>query len=117
MRPSALLRSFRYALQGAAYCFKTQPNMRIHLLAAVAVLALGFWLSLTPVELAVLLLAIGLVFVAEMLNTAVEKTIDLVCPQYHPLAKVAKDAAAGAVLAAALIAVAVGYYLLFSKLF
>ena len=85
-------------------------------MAAVTALALGFRLKLTAYEMAVLLLAIGMVLVAEMMNTAIEKAVDLVCPQYHPLAKIAKDAAAGAVLAAALIAAAVGYYLLFTKL-
>ena len=90
--------------------------MRVHLLAAVCACGLGWRLGLPASEMAVLLLTIALVFVAEMLNTAVEKVVDLVSPQYHPLAKIAKDTAAGAVLAAALMALAIGYYLIIGKL-
>jgi diacylglycerol kinase len=111
-----VLHSFYYAWQGVVYCLKTQPNMRVHLLAAVCVCGLGWRLALPSSEMAILLLTIALVFVTEMLNTAVEKVVDLVSPQYHPLAKIAKDTAAGAVLVAALIASVVGYYLIIAKL-
>lgn len=90
---------------------KTQRHMRFHLMAAVVAFGLGCLLDLSVIEIAVLLLTIGLVFVAEMLNTAVEKIVDLTCPHYHPLAKAAKDTAAGAVLAAAIVALAVAYCL------
>lgn len=85
-------------------------------MAAIIVIGVASRVGLTPGEMAILILTIGVVFVAEILNTAVEKLVDLVSPDYHPLAKVAKDAAAGAVLAAAIIAVAVGYYLILSKM-
>ncbi|KYZ77031.1 diacylglycerol kinase [Anaerosporomusa subterranea] len=109
--------SFQYAWQGVVYCLKTQRNMRIHLLMAISACGLGWRLGLPAGEMAVLLLTIGLVIVAELLNTAVEKLVDLTCPHYHPLAKAAKDTAAGAVLAAAIIALAVGYYLFVPRLF
>ena len=110
-------RSFQYAWQGLVYCLKTQRNMRFHLLAAVIAVSLGYLLGLSALEMVVLLLTIGLVVVAEMLNTAVEKIVDLICPQVHPLAKAAKDTAAGAVLAAAIIALAVAYFLFIRRFF
>ena len=89
--------------------------MRFHLLAAVIAVSLGYLLGLSALEMVVL--TIGLVVVAEMLNTAVEKIVDLICPQVHPLAKAAKDTAAGAVLAAAIIALAVAYFLFIRRFF
>lgn len=83
-------------------------NVRLMALIGYVVLVLASWLEVSAIELALLLLAIALVLVAEMLNTAIEATIDLVVNQYHPLAKKAKDIAAGGVLAASGIALAVG---------
>jgi diacylglycerol kinase len=106
-----LLRSFRYAASGVKYCFTTQPNLRIHATAAVAVLIAGHWLGLSAAEMGVLALTIASVLVAEMFNTAVEALVDIVSPDYHPLAKVAKDVAAGAVLVTALVSLVVAYFL------
>ncbi|MGH2411630.1 MAG: diacylglycerol kinase family protein, partial [Chloroflexota bacterium] len=78
--------------------FRTQRNMRIHVGAAAAVLALAGVLRVARVELAVLLLCILAVLTLEMLNTVVEAVVDLATEEYHPLAKIAKDVAAGAVL-------------------
>ena len=113
---SSFLRSFRWAIQGIAQVIATQRNMRIHLAAAVAVTALALWLGLSPVEWAVLILTITLVLSLETLNTAVEATIDRISLEEHPRAKLAKDAAAGAVLIAAAGAVLVGFALLGPKL-
>jgi diacylglycerol kinase len=93
--------SFGYAFQGIAHVFKTQPNARIHLLVTLSVAALGLWLGVGRLEWAILALAVGLVWVSEFMNTAVEAVIDLACPQVHPLAKAGKDTAAAAVLLAA----------------
>lgn len=112
----SFFRSFQYAWQGVWYCLKTQPNMRIHLAAALIVCVAGWQLDIPKVEMAVLLLTIGLVIVTEIMNTAIEKLVDLASPEYHPLAKVAKDAAAGAVLAAAIVALAIGYYVFIPRL-
>jgi diacylglycerol kinase len=108
---TCLLRSFRYAASGVAYCFRTQRNLRIHAAAAVLALAAGFRLGLPGAELAVLALTIAAVLVSEMFNTAVEALVDIVSPGYHPLAKVAKDVAAGGVLVTALMSLVVAYVL------
>src|SRR5438477_74290 len=113
--PFSLLRtarSFRYAVAGLKYLVRTQPNFRIHLMVAVAALAAGVILEVSALETVGLLLTIGLVLVAEALNTAIEAVVDLASPGFHPLAKLAKDAAAAAVLIAAIIAVLVGVTIL-----
>jgi len=107
-----LLQSFRYAFTGLWYALRTQRNARIHLLAAVAVTATGLWLRLDVLQWAVLTLTIALVFFAELINTVAEAVVDLATAEYHPLAKMAKDVSAGAVLATAIAAVAVGLLIL-----
>jgi diacylglycerol kinase len=82
--------------------------MYIHLRITAVVVALGLWLKLPPAHWAVLVLVIGLVLVSEMINTMIEKLVDLVSPEYHPLAKVVKDVMAGTVLLTAFISVIVG---------
>lgn len=93
------------------YVFKTQRNMRLHFLIGLSVLLLGLFLNFTYLELIVLCLAITFVLFAEMLNTAVEHTIDIVKEEFHPLARIVKDICAGAVLLSALFSVIVGYLL------
>jgi len=107
-----LLVSFRYAFEGLAYLFRTQPNARIHLAIAAAVVTAGLWLGLPGRDWAVLALAIGLVLAMEALNTAVEAVVDVTSPAPHPMAKIAKDVAAAGVLLAAMAAVAVGVIVL-----
>ena len=103
-----LYKSFGYAFAGIGYALKTQVNMVIHLGATILVTVAGFYFRLTAVEWAIIVLAIGLVWVAEMLNTAIEATVDLVTEKIHPIAKMAKDVAAGAVLLAAFCSVIIG---------
>lgn len=105
---SKLLASFRYALEGLKYTLVSQRNMRIHYIAALIVLLLSLYLPLRKVEVLILFVCILLVIVAELINTAVEAVIDLVTEEFHPLAKVAKDVAAGAVLLCSGMAVVVG---------
>jgi len=113
MRPNQdLVESLRHAFTGLWYAFKTQRNVRIHLIIAAAVVALGLWLTLTPMEWAILTLTIGGVLVSEMLNTVAETLVDMVSPGYHPLAKVVKDVTAGAVLLASILSIIVGLLLL-----
>ena len=107
-RARSVGRSFRFAFGGVGYCLRTQRNFRIHTLAAAAVLIAGLLLRLAALEWAVLALTVTLVLAAEMLNTVVEAAVDLASPGYQPLAKVAKDVAAGAVLVTAIGAVVVG---------
>lgn len=107
-RANTLWGSFGYAFAGIGYCLRTQRNFRIHTGAAVAVVVVGTILGLASVEWAVLAVTVTMVMVAEMINTVVEAAVDLASPGYHPLAKVAKDVAAGAVLLTAIGAVVIG---------
>ena len=106
--PTTLSASFGHAWDGFRYVVKTQRNMQIHLLFALAVTAVGMYLHLEWTRWAVLGLTIGFVLVSEMFNTVAEAALDAATPHYHPLVKVAKDVAAGAVLVTSLIAVIVG---------
>jgi len=106
------LASLRFAASGIAQGVRNERNMRIHLIAAAAVVLLAIWLDIRPVEWAVLLALCGLVISLELVNTAVERVVDLVSPKRHPLAKAAKDAAAGGVLVAAMFAAAAGLIVL-----
>ena len=103
-----LRQSFRYALRGFRYALQSERNLRIHSCTAMLVLLLSAWLRLTKIEWLLIILAIALVFIAEMFNTVVELMIDLITTEQSPLARRAKDIAAGAVLVAALTATAVG---------
>ncbi|HYU21477.1 MAG TPA: diacylglycerol kinase family protein [Chloroflexota bacterium] len=107
-----ILKSFRFAWRGIHHLFRTQTNFWVHCAVAVGAVALGVALRASPTELAVLILAIGLVLVAEALNTALEALVDLASPRYHELARVAKDVAAAGVLMAALAAAVVGLVVL-----
>ena len=109
---SRFLRSFYFAFAGLAYLFRTQRNARIHLVLGTGACGVAFWLRISRVEWAVLVFTIALVLILEGLNTAVEAAIDLASPKVHPLAKAAKDLAAGMVLIAAIASVAVGLLIL-----
>lgn len=109
--------SFRYAFQGLADLFRSQPNARVHVAAAVAVAAAGFYFRISSLEWAVVTLCIALVFAFEAVNTALEYLTDLAWPETHPLAGKAKDAAAAAVLIAAIGAAAAGTIIFLPKFF
>ena len=103
-----LIQAFRYAFCGIGTCIAGQRNMKIHLAATVVVVVAGFACQLQPREWCAVVLCIGMVCALECVNTAVEAAVDLTTDEYHPLAKVAKDCAAGAVLIAAMASVVVG---------
>ncbi|MBV9454201.1 MAG: diacylglycerol kinase [Rubrobacter sp.] len=107
-----LANSFNHAYRGLVYAVRTQRNVRFHMVAAAAVLVVSLLVGVSKLELAILVLAITAVFVAEIFNTALEYAIDLVTREYHPLAKLAKDVSAGAVLVTSVAALAVGYLIL-----
>lgn len=110
---SNLLLSFRYAAQGVSYAFQTQRNFRIHLFIGAIALSLSVYLQIPAASCAVISLTITLVLVLELLNTALEAVVDLtVGREFHQLAKIAKDCAAGAVLIAAIAALIVAIILL-----
>jgi diacylglycerol kinase (ATP) len=106
------IHSFECAFSGLVHVFKTQPNIWIHLAFTIAVGAVGLWLKINQVQWLVLILVIGLVWTAEILNTALEVIVNIASPERHPLAKLAKDVAAGAVLIAAIVAIVVGIIVL-----
>ncbi len=112
MRASSLWHSCQCAYAGLVYVVSTQRNARIHLVAGTIVVLMGIGVGLTLLEWAVLGLTIGMVFAFELLNTMVETLVDLVSPDHHPLAKIAKDVAAAAVLVTAATAAAVGILIL-----
>ncbi|MGH2506542.1 MAG: diacylglycerol kinase family protein [Ktedonobacteraceae bacterium] len=103
---------FGYAFAGLWYALRTQRNARVHLGAAILVTIAGVLLHVSALEFAMLYIAIAGVFVAEMFNTVFEICVDLAKPEYHPLARIAKDVAAGAVLLSALLAVVIGLFVL-----
>jgi len=113
-RPS-IIESFNFAIEGVVHVLRTQRNMRIHFLVAVAVLLTALAVSVSKIELIALLISISFVLVAEMINTAIEGTIDASTTSFDPMAKLAKDIAAGAVLIASVNAVAVGYLVFAGK--
>ena len=117
MRSPSLLASFKYAWEGIAHAFRTQRNFRIHMGVSSAVGVAGLLLRVEGTEWAALILTIGLVFLAELFNTAIEAIVDHVAPEFHALAKIAKDCAAGAVFVAALTAVGVGVAIFGPRLF
>lgn len=106
------LRSFRYAFQGWYYVLRTQHNAWIHAAVSVAVMAVALWVSLSYLEWAIILLAMMAVWIAEFMNTALEAVVDMSMPHPHPLAKVAKDVAAAAVLVGTLGAALIGLLIL-----
>src|SRR6266545_3873130 len=113
-RPS-IIESFNFAIEGVIHVLRTQRNMRIHFAIAVVVLVVAVAAGVSRLELIALLLSITFVLVAEMINTAVEGTIDAATTSFDPMAKLAKDIAAGAVLIASVNAVAVGYLVFAGK--
>jgi diacylglycerol kinase len=109
-------RSFTAAFRGLFWLIRSERHFQIHMAAAAVAILLGFALGLNLTEWAVLLVTIGLVLVAEAINTAIEYAIDLTVQQIHPLARAAKDVGAAAVLVAAAVSVLVGCFLFLPKL-
>jgi diacylglycerol kinase (ATP) len=109
------MESFNFAIEGVIHVLRTQRNMRLHFAAAVAVIVVAVAVGVSKIELSVLLISIAFVLVAEMINTAVEGAIDAATTSFDPMAKLAKDIAAGAVLIASVNAVAVGYLVFAGK--
>jgi len=113
MKPKTWTDSANVAIDGIIYSVKTQRHMRYHLFAALAALILGLVLNITRTEFILLSMAIVLVLVTEMLNTAIEVTVDMISGEYHPLAKIIKDIAAGVVLIASIGALTLAYLILY----
>ncbi len=107
--------SFKYAGEGILHCFRTQKHMRFHFVVLILVLLSGLLLGLDARDMLVLLFCISLVIAMEMVNTAVEAVVDMITQNYHPLAKLAKDVAAGAVLVASINAMIAGLIIFFGN--
>ncbi len=106
---------FSFAWNGLREVYKTERNFRLHLVAALFVVVAGWWMRLSRWEWIVILLVISFVLLAEMINSALEKLVDHLQPDWHPVAKVVKDVAAGAVLIAAITAVIIGCIIFIPK--
>ena len=116
MKPKNWVQRANVAIEGIIYAVKTQRHMRYHLFAALAALILGLVLNISRNEIILLCMSIVLVLVTEMLNTAIETTVDMISEEYHPMAKNAKDIAAGVVLIASIGALTLGYLILYPAL-
>lgn len=114
MNVRKFFRSFRFALEGLQAAFMEQ-NLKFHLVSAVIVVVAGFATGLTAVEWSIIIFTIVAVIVAELFNTAIERVVDLASPEIHPIAKQAKDVAAGAVLVFALASVIIGLLIFLPK--
>jgi len=112
----ARLWSFGNAFRGLKVLLATQANARVHAVLTIVTIATGWWLGLSDLEWAAIIGAIGLVWLAEGFNTAIEFFVDLVSPEINPRAGAIKDMAAGAVLAASVAALAIGVVILGPKL-
>jgi diacylglycerol kinase len=109
---SRFIAGFHYAFNGLWYALRSQRNVRVHVVIACLAIIMGIVLRISAIEFAMIFVAITGVFIAEMFNTVIELCVDLASPEYHPLAKVAKDVAAGAVLLSAMLSVAIGLFVL-----
>ncbi len=107
---ATFITGFGYAFRGLWYVLRTQRNMRVHLVIAALAILTGIILHISAIEFALIFVTITVVFTAEMFNTVFELCVDLASPEYHPLAKIAKDVAAAAVLLSAIFAVVVGLF-------
>ena len=110
-----LFKSFKYAYEGLKYAFKYEQNILVHFLATILVIIAGIFFKISMTEWLVLTLIIGLVIATELINTSIEATIDLVTKEVHPLAKVAKDTAAAAVLIFGITALIIGLIIFVPK--
>ncbi|MFD1736593.1 diacylglycerol kinase family protein [Bacillus salitolerans] len=111
-----LKNSFRFAIEGVIHAYKTEKNIRIHTVVAVLTLALAWFLDLERWEWSLIIMLIGGMLSLELLNSAIERAVNLVTNEYHPLAKQAKDLAAGAVFVFAIVSVLIGIIIIGQKI-
>ncbi len=116
MRSRSLTDSFKYAIDGIVYAIKTQRNMKVHFIIGVLVIFLAALINISRFELLILIVTVGLVITVEMINTAIETVVNLVTDKIHPLARISKNVAAGAVLVTAATAIGVGYLIFFERI-
>lgn len=117
MNLKKLINSFKYAFIGIITAIKKEQNIKIHYLIMILVIILGIIYHLSTFEWLICILCFGLVISMEMINTAIETTINLVTTKTEPLAKIAKDVSAGAVLVSAIISAIIGLIIFIPKIF
>jgi undecaprenol kinase len=105
---SRIVKSFSYAIEGLISAIKKERNLQIHFFISILVVGLSFFLNITKIEWSIIIILIGGMLCLELMNTAIERVVDLVTKEYHPLAKLAKDISAAAVFLFALVSVVVG---------
>lgn len=110
------INSFKYPFSGLRYAYKNEQNLAVDIGIAVLVIVLGFLFKISIDEWAILAITVGLVISFELINTAIEATVDLVTEEYHPLAKVAKDTSAAAVLILAIVSIVEGLIIFLPKI-
>jgi len=111
-----IVKSFPFAIDGLSTAFRNEPNFRVHISFGLFALAIAILLKLTVIEMAILILTIGIVLILELLNTVLEALVDIVSPEVREQARIAKDVSAGAVLVSAIISIAIGVLLFFPKI-
>lgn len=112
-----LIRSFGFAFKGLGYAFRTQLNFKIHTAAALMVCIMGYHFDIDRSEWLWIIAAMGIVFIAELTNTAVETLVDLVSPEYNPKAGIVKDLAAAVVLLSSITSVVIGLIIFLPRIF
>lgn len=115
LRNQSLKEAFKNAFNGMKFVFTTQRNAKIHLLITILVVLLGIFFKLSALQWTAIIFSIGIVWAFESVNTAIEQLTDLASPEYHILAKIAKDCAAASVLVASITAIAIGLVIFFPK--
>ncbi|OGM26590.1 hypothetical protein A3D00_03710 [Candidatus Woesebacteria bacterium RIFCSPHIGHO2_02_FULL_38_9] len=110
------VKSFRFAFEGLKAVFEGEPNFRVHILITFLVLTLAWVLGFSPLEFTILLITIGLVLILELVNTAIEETINLISTEFSPRIKLIKDVAAAGVLLSAILSVIIGVLLFLPKI-
>lgn len=116
LKNKGFMESWKKAFEGILYCVKTQRNLKIQLVIAIIVIIAGFYFKVNITEAMFLTFAIMLVLITEVMNTAIEETVNLCTDKYHPLAKLAKDIGAGAVVLSAINSVIIAIFIFGSKL-
>jgi len=117
LKPTRFIDSVNCAIEGIIHAARTQKHMRYHFLASLLLLLAALFLKVSALEFTLLTISICFVLFAELVNTSLEAIVDLISPDYHPLAKIAKDVAAGGVLVAAIGAAVMGYLILSKYIF
>lgn len=112
MKPTRFIDSVNCAIEGIIYTARTQKHMRNHFISALVLLLLVLFLRVSALEFTLLAVSVSFVLFAELMNTAVEVVVDMISPEYHPMARIAKDVAAGSVLVSAIGAAVTGYLIL-----